>query len=121
MGTEHLIGIVDLIANVTDGFVVLLLTGGMILAISRTLPAFFRGKGGDRSAAVHGAMRQVRLDLGHILLLALEILIISDILHTIVKRTFEEIGILAITVAIRISLSFFLDRELSRMEKAKDA
>ena len=109
---------VDLIADVTDGFVVLLLTGGMIFAIARAVASFLKVGRGDAAITLHDFFRRLRFDLGHILLLALEILIISDILHSIVRRTFEEIGILAITVAIRISLSFFLDRELSEIQRA---
>lgn len=63
-------------------------------------------------------MLQLRYDLGTVLLLSLEILIISDILHSIVKRTLEEVSILAITVAIRVALSFFLDRELSSLRQS---
>ena len=109
-----MIGVVELIADLTDAFVVLLLTAGMVLAIGRSVLSIreLRALGGGREA-MHAVFREIRFDLGHILLLALEILIISDILHSIVKRTFEEVGILAITVAIRIALSFFLDREIS--------
>ena len=61
------------------------------------------------------AYRNMRIELGKTLLLGLEILIISDILHSIVKRTVEELIMVAITVAIRIVLSYFLDRELFRL------
>jgi uncharacterized membrane protein len=111
---EH---VVELIADITDGFVVVLLTGGMIYAVARAVTSFLKADRGDAPVRLPDLFRQLRFDLGHILLLALEILIISDILHSIVRRTFEEIGILAITVAIRIALSFFLDRELTGIER----
>lgn len=117
MDHPGMIEIIGLIADISDAFVVLLLTFGMLFAVSRAVPSlFWRRKGQDR-LSVRRAILQIRYDLGILLLLALEILIISDILHTIYKRTFEEISILAVTVAVRIALSFFLDRELTRLRE----
>lgn len=114
---EH---VVELIADIIDGFVVVLLAGGMIYALGRAVTLFLATPRDNTSTRLHVMFRQLRFDLGHILLLALEILIISDILHSIVRRTLEEIGILAITVAIRIALSFFLDRELTAIARQID-
>lgn len=112
--------IVHLIADITDGFVVVLLCVGMIVAISRASLSLVWMRGQDRSAMFARSFRQLRLDLGQILLLSLEILIISDILHSLIRRTMEEMGILAVTVAIRIALAFFLDRELKELRQADE-
>jgi uncharacterized membrane protein len=109
--------LVLLAADITDAFVVVLLIGGMILAIGRSARIWLAGRRDTSRQGFHAATKELRLDLGQLLLLALEILIISDILHSIVKRTIEEVSILAITVVIRISLSFFLERELSELGK----
>ena len=49
---------------------------------------------------------------------ALEVLIVSDLLHSIVARTLEEMVILAITVLTRIALSFILARELEELKQS---
>ena len=69
---------------------------------------------------MHEALRILRIDLGHFLLLGLELLIVSDILHSIVKRSMEEIAILAVTVLIRISLSYFLNKEIAELSQSED-
>ncbi|AVL53600.1 DUF1622 domain-containing protein [Roseobacter denitrificans] len=57
-----------------------------------------------------------RINLGQLILLALEILIVSDILHSIAHRTLEDLIVLGAIVVIRILLAYFLDRELSRLD-----
>ncbi|MCE1198263.1 MAG: DUF1622 domain-containing protein [Marinilabiliales bacterium] len=57
---------------------------------------------------------QIKIEVGYYLLLGLEFLIASDIIETIVNPSFQDLGILAGTVAIRTGLSFFLDREIEK-------
>jgi len=45
------------------------------------------------------------------------VLIISDILHSIVHRTLSEVGILTVIVVIRVAMAYFLDLELTRLER----
>ena len=75
----------------------------------------------DRSAPERffDAFRRLRLSLGQILLLALEILIMSDIILTILHRSMDEITILGLTVAIRIGLSYFLNLEMDHLNNEK--
>lgn len=60
--------------------------------------------------------RHARVSLGGYILSALEFLIVADILFTILRRTLEELYILAILTAIRTTLSWFLTRELKELE-----
>ncbi len=62
----------------------------------------------------------VRIRLGALILLGLEILIISDILHSIASRTLEDLAIVAALVVIRVFMSYFLDKELERLSRHKD-
>lgn len=56
---------------------------------------------------------EYRANLGRAILLSLEILIIADIIHTIaVEPTLENLGVLAVIVAIRTFLSFALEIEI---------
>jgi len=100
---------VEGIANAIDGLVVVLLVLGTILSFVRSLQEL------SRRLPVADVVRQLRVDLGQALLLSLEVLIVSDILHSIVKRTLEEVGILAVVVIIRIALSYFLDQEIAQL------
>jgi len=68
-----------------------------------------------RQAAVHAAdpFRQLRANLGRVILLGLEVLIIADIIRTIlVDQSLESVGVLGLIVLIRIVLSFSLEVEI---------
>ncbi len=58
-------------------------------------------------------IREMRLRLGSYILLALEFIIISDIIMTGISRNVDDLLALGLLVIIRIALSFFLGRELS--------
>lgn len=63
----------------------------------------------DRSAAYV----QARRNIGRVILLGLEVLIIGDIIRTIVvEPTLEAVGVLGGIVVIRIVLSFALEVEI---------
>ena len=55
----------------------------------------------------------VRHHLGSYLLLGIEFLVAADIIHTIISPNLEAILLLAVVVAIRTLLGYFLDRELA--------
>src|SRR5436190_222376 len=59
------------------------------------------------------AYTQLRRNLGRVILLGLEVLIIGDIVRTIVvDPTLESVAVLGLIVLIRIVLSFSLEIEL---------
>jgi uncharacterized membrane protein len=59
------------------------------------------------------AYQTLRRNLGRVILLGLEILIIGDIIRTIVvEPTFESVAVLGMIVLIRIVLSFALEVEI---------
>ena len=57
-------------------------------------------------------IRSLRLGLGSYILLSLEFMIISDVIHTSVTRSMDDLLALGLLVTIRIALSFFLGRDL---------
>ncbi len=60
-----------------------------------------------------GAYTELRRNLGRVILLGLEVLIIGDIIRTIVvEPTLESVGVLGAIVLIRIVLSFSLEVEI---------
>jgi uncharacterized membrane protein len=88
------------------GVVVLLL--GALLAVA----AFARRLA--RRVAFQDAYHALRADLGRAILLGLELLVIADIIGTVaIEPTMQNLGVLAVIVAIRTILSFALELEVS--------
>jgi len=56
---------------------------------------------------------RLRQHFGSYILLGLEFLVAADVIHTIMKPTFQEVAILGSIIGIRTVLSFFLNRELA--------
>ena len=68
----------------------------------------------SRRSGFHDAYHELRADLGRAILLGLELLVIADIIGTVaIKPTFQNLGVLAVIVAIRTLLSFTLELEVS--------
>jgi uncharacterized membrane protein len=105
MDQEHLItGAARLVEMA--GVVVLLL--GAVLAAGAFAWRLSRG------ARFHDAYHGLRADLGRAILLGLELLVIADIIGTVaIQPTFQNLGVLAVIVAIRTLLSFTLELEVS--------
>jgi uncharacterized membrane protein len=85
--------------------------GGAIMVVGGLI-AFARY---GQQAAAHAAdpFRQLRANLGRVILLGLEVLIIADIIRTIlVDQSLESVGVLGLIVLIRIVLSFSLEVEI---------
>ena len=57
-------------------------------------------------------IRNLRLRLGAYILLALEFMIISDVIHTALSRDLDSILYLAMLVVVRTALGFFLALDL---------
>ncbi len=62
-------------------------------------------------------IRDLRLPLGSYILLSLEFMIISDIIHSALSRTVNDFLMLALLVAIRTAISFFLGQDLKDTRK----
>jgi uncharacterized membrane protein len=73
----------------------------------------FLWAGRDLLQHVEDTYVRLRMHLGRVILLGLEVLIVGDIIRTIVvEPTIESVGVLAIIVLIRIVLSFSLEVEI---------
>ena len=70
-----------------------------------------------RGLACTRRIRANRIELGGYILAALEFMIVSDILHSVVSRKLEDLYFLAMLVVIRIAISFFLGRELKEIHE----
>jgi len=103
----------EFVADLIDAGVILLLAGGLCFLLIRCVQYW---QGGETA---HSIFITLRLNLGQLILLALEVLIVSDILHSIAHRSLEDLGVLGVIVVIRILLAYFLDRELDRLSRHK--
>jgi uncharacterized membrane protein len=111
---------IEQIADIIDRAVVVLLLVGLAWVVANAVRHFaHQSWAGFSSESLRRSIREIRFNLGQILLLALEVLIISDILHSISHRTLDELALLAGTVAIRVVLAYFLDREVAHLDGDK--
>ena len=58
-----------------------------------------------------------RLELGRYILAGLELLIVSDIIHTALSLELYDLMFLGLLVIIRSAISFFLDREIREIRR----
>ncbi|MFO1312822.1 MAG: DUF1622 domain-containing protein [Burkholderiales bacterium] len=87
--------------------VAVLLLGALLAAVA------FLGRLARR-ATFQDAYHTLRADLGRAILLGLELLVIADIIGTVaIEPTLQNLGVLAVIVAIRTALSFSLELEVS--------
>ena len=85
-----------------------------MLLLGALLAAAAFGRRLVRRATVQDAYHALRADLGRAILLGLELLVIADIIGTVaIEPTLQNLGVLAVIVAIRTLLSFALELEVS--------
>ncbi|KKL72484.1 hypothetical protein LCGC14_2084470, partial [marine sediment metagenome] len=65
----------------------------------------------DGARRVQGLNRE-RMELGRYILAGLELLIVSDIIHTALSLALGDLLFLGLLVIIRSAISYFLDREI---------
>lgn len=70
-----------------------------------------------RGTARLRGMSEARLELGHYILAGLEVLIVSDIIHTALSLAFGDLLFLGLLVVIRSAVSFFLMREIRELRE----
>lgn len=105
MNYEHLIISAARLVELA-GVAVLLL--GALLAVGIFIKRLFQG------LVFQNAYHALRADLGRAILLGLELLVIADIIGTVaIEPTLQNLGVLAVIVAIRTFLSFALELEVS--------
>ncbi|MBY6213106.1 DUF1622 domain-containing protein [Microbulbifer agarilyticus] len=90
----------------------LIMVWGFLVAVYEVLRASRTGSHAERMFA----LQMARCDLGIKLVFALELLIISDLLHTVVSHTLDDLWFLGALVAIRTIVGFFLNREIEQVK-----
>ena len=103
---EYIAGAIDLFACL------ILLIGGL-----RFIWGFAKAEvSRDEMTRMRGVNNE-RVELGRYILGGLELLIVSDIIHTALSLAMADLVFLGLLVIIRSLISFFLDRELAEVKK----
>ena len=74
-------------------------------------------KKGEEMGFLQGT-RMIRCQLGTYLLLGLEFMIASDIIHSFISRSPDDLIFLGLIVVIRTTIGFFLGKEMEDVRQA---
>ena len=88
----------------------------IFFSILKTVAKFVRSYRRKNSETFY---REIRLDLGLSLALALELLLAADVVATSVTPSWNAIGLLAAIAGIRTFLNYFLQQEVKELEAEK--
>ncbi|CTQ33555.1 DUF1622 domain-containing protein [Jannaschia rubra] len=105
-GLEYLVVAIDIV-----GCLILL------LGAARFVIGFLRAEVAREAKARVRGVNAERVELGRYILAGLELLIVSDIVHTALSLAMADLVFLGLLVIIRSLISFFLDRELEQVKK----
>ena len=87
-------------------FAVAVIIAGFALAAARYTFGF-------RKVDLDPNFQQFKIQLGHALILGLELLVLADVIETItVTPTFQSLGVLAVLVVVRTAVSWTLTLEI---------
>ena len=89
----------------------------LVIGGARFIWGFLRAEvSRDEIRRVRGVNAE-RVELGRYILGGLELLIVSDIIHTALSLAMADLVFLGLLVIIRSLISFFLDRELAEVKR----
>jgi uncharacterized membrane protein len=103
--------IVEWLALAVDVVASLIMVWAFLVAVY----GFVMGSFGGTPAERIRLLQVVRCGLGIKLVFALELMIISDLLHTVVSRTMDDLLFLGALVLIRTIVAYFLNREIQEI------
>jgi uncharacterized membrane protein len=106
----------EAVATVVEVFALFILLSGLFRFTLYYFGAEFRFRQHDVSAE---RMNEGRVVLSRYILAALEVFIVSDIIRTVLSPTLESLAVLGALVAIRSTISFFLDREIREIRSER--
>ncbi len=112
---EHFAGLVTALDWVA-AVIVLVSIAVMLIGVVRFGIGFVRAEIARDSDERARVINMERVELGRYILAGLELLIVSDIIHTALSE-FVNLVYLALLVLIRSAISYFLDRELAESRR----
>ena len=108
-----LVEALEIVSAVFDLFAIAILMLGAV----RFVWGCVRGEIAHEAGARVRAMNRERMELGRYILASLELLIVSDIVHTALTLKLSDLLFLGLLVLIRSAISFFLEREMDGLKK----
>ncbi len=108
--------VLNVIAICLDLLSVIILVWGVVVSAKDFFVSRFAPK---KKENTFDALTETKNGLGGYILLSLEILIAADIVNTIVQPNLQDIILLAVIVAIRTVISYFLQKEIHGTGKPK--
>ena len=90
---------------------------GFVLALIRFVPVLAHPAG---AAAIH-EIQTIRCALGTYLVFALELMIVSDLIQSVMSHALEDLYFLGALVAIRTLIGYFLNKEIQELAHEPDA
>jgi len=113
---EHLEKILIVIADVVDLIGIVILIYGFSKILIRYLVIEFKN---FKSAPIR-QIQSIRCEIGIYILLALDFLIASDIIHTVTNLSQEQLIELSVMILLRTAIGYFLGKEVEELEKVKE-
>ena len=104
-------------ATAIDGAAIVILILGALRFAVKFCASEISADADARASGIDDA----RIELGRYILAGLEVLIVSDVIHTALSLALEDIAFLGALVVVRSTISFFLDREISQLEARRGA
>jgi uncharacterized membrane protein len=104
--------ILEWLAIGIDGVGVAVMLIGFGLAMVRFVPTLFRP-----TATAIGAVQVIRCSLGTYIVFALELMIVSDLIHSVVSRTLEDLYFVGAIVVLRTVIGYFLNKEIEALQQ----
>jgi len=89
----------------------------MLVGTVRFLAGFLMAEVRRDEAARARVINHERVELGRYILAGLELFIVSDIIHAALSLALGDLVFLALLVAIRSAISYFLDREIREIRE----
>jgi len=89
----------------------------MLIGTARFVGGFITAELQRAESARAHVINRERVELGRYILSGLELLIVSDIIHTALSLALADLIYLALLVAIRSAVSYFLDREIREIKE----
>ena len=89
----------------------------MLIGTARFLAGFVTAEIRREESARARVINRERVELGRYILAGLELFIVSDIIHTALSLALGDLIFLALLVAIRSAISYFLDREIREIKE----
>ncbi len=105
---------VEWAALAADAVGVAVIMLGFVMAVTRFIPTLWQA---NRSEAIL-KIQMIRCDFGTYLVFALELMIVSDLLHSVISRELQDLYFLGAIVVIRTVIAYFLNQEIQELSQA---